>query len=56
MQSIHNLQALLDEDSDISFHTRLNGDKEDENEDGNMDMSWLLIMFTSHLKKIKGWK
>ena len=39
VQSIHNLQALLDEDSDISFHSRLNGDKEDENEDGNMDMS-----------------
>jgi len=34
VQSIHNLQALLDEDNDTAFHSRI---KEDKNDDSVMD-------------------
>ena len=40
VQSIHNLQALLDEDNDISFHSsRMKEDANESIEDGIMDTS-----------------
>merc|ERR1719330_1839048 len=40
VQSIHNLQALLDEDNDISFHSsRMKEDANESTEDGIMDTS-----------------
>ena len=40
VQSIHNLQALLDEDNDIAFHSRMNEENSLENNDeGVMDTS-----------------
>ena len=40
VQSIHNLQALLDEDNDIAFHSRMNEENSlENNDDGVMDTS-----------------
>merc|ERR1712083_503442 len=36
VQSIHNLQALLDEDNDTAFHTRI---KDEKNDESVMDIS-----------------